>query len=234
MTITAETDPPDANQASADLYRDIHKGIRAELFAVTGAAGRVDPADRSACGELADHINSLVEVLEMHSDHEDTAIQPVLEQLFPGLAARIQDDHQLLTTRTAALVTIADKTVASSGQPRSDAARELYLELAGFTGIYLSHQDVEEREVLPALREAVGSEEVGRIHARIIASIPPDKMASSLAFMLPAMNIDDRAELLGGLRAAAPPQVFEGVWGLARSVLHPADHAALGARLGVA
>ena len=37
--------------------------------------------------------------------------------------------------------------------------------------------------------------------------------------MIPAMNIDDRTELLGGMRAGAPPEVFEGIWGLTGSVL---------------
>ena len=46
--------------------------------------------------------------------------------------------------------------------------------------------------------------------------------------MLPAMNLDDRAELLGGMRAGAPAEVFQGcgAWP-APSVLAPADHAAL-------
>ena len=48
------------------------------------------------------------------------------------------------------------------------------------------------------------------------------------------MNIDDRTELLGGMRAGAPAEVFAGVWGLAGSVLAPADFTALGARLGIA
>ncbi len=52
--------------------------------------------------------------------------------------------------------------------------------------------------------------------------------------MIPAMNIDDRTELLGGMRAGAPAEVFEGVWGLTGSVLPAADFAALGARLGLA
>ena len=59
-------------------------------------------------------------------------------------------------------------------------------------------------------------------------------MAQSLALMLPAMNIDDRTEMLGGMQAGAPAEVFDGVWGLAGSVLAPADHAALAARLGLA
>ncbi len=59
-------------------------------------------------------------------------------------------------------------------------------------------------------------------------------MATSLGIMLPAMNIDDRAEMLGGMQAGAPPEVFAGVWALAGSVLTPADYVALGTRLGIA
>ena len=67
-----------------------------------------------------------------------------------------------------------------------------------------------------------------------MGSIPPEEMATSLALMLPAMNVDDRTELLGGMRAGAPAEVFEGVWALAGSVLAPADHRALAGRLGIA
>jgi hypothetical protein len=48
------------------------------------------------------------------------------------------------------------------------------------------------------------------------------------------MNIDDRAELFGGLRLAAPPEAFDATMGLARSVLRPADFVALADRLEVA
>ena len=47
------------------------------------------------------------------------------------------------------------------------------------------------------------------------------------------MNVDDRTELLGGMQAGAPAEVFAGVWGLADSVLPPADLAALATRLGL-
>ncbi|HMQ27259.1 MAG TPA: hypothetical protein PKA98_14805, partial [Acidimicrobiales bacterium] len=109
----------------------------------------------------------------------------------------------------------------------------LYLDLALFTGDYLRHQETEERVVMPALEAAIGFEAVLGLHTAIVSSIPPDEMASSLAVMLPAMDVDDRTELLGGMRASAPAEAFEGVWALAGTVLTPADHAALGARLGV-
>ena len=86
---------------------------------------------------------------------------------------------------------------------------------------------------MPALAAVMDVEEIVAVDQAIVASIPPDEMASALGVMLPAMNIDDRAEMLGGMQAEAPPEVFAGVWALAGSVLSPADHAALGARLGI-
>ncbi len=85
---------------------------------------------------------------------------------------------------------------------------------------------------MPALEAAIGVEAAIN-HGAILASIPPEEMAQSLALMLPAMNVDDRAELLGGMQAATPAETFAAVWGLAGSVLDQADHAKLGVRLGL-
>ena len=47
----------------------------------------------------------------------------------------------------------------------------------------------------------------------------PTRWRSALSLMLPAMNIEDRTELLGGMKHGAPPEVFAGVQALAQSVL---------------
>ena len=64
--------------------------------------------------------------------------------------------------------------------------------------------------------------------------MPPEEMAKGLAVMMPAMNIDDRATLLGGMRAGAPAEVFQGVWSLVGSVLEVDDRQALAHRLDIA
>jgi len=218
-----------------DAYRDIHKGIRAELFAVTSTAGSLDPTDRCGRAALADHVASVGRVLELHAEHEDTVVDPVLVEHLPELAEKISYDHHVLEARFAWLVDLAQDAAASSlpiDQRR--LGHLLYLELSGFTSAYLAHQLVEERVVMPALEQAVGVEAVVGMHVAILSSIPPDVMATSLAFMLPAMNADDRAELLGGMRADAPAPVFDGVVSLARSVLDPAEFAATAKRLDLA
>ena len=216
-----------------DVYRDVHKGIRSELFAVVGGAGNVDPADTAGRAALGAHVADVVWLLDEHARHENTHVLPVLQAYAPGLFDRIASDHAALDERAARIAERADAVSgAAAGQQRA-RVHNLYLDLSSFTGAYLAHQEFEERVAMPALLDAVGIEGALGVHRAIVSSIPPPMMAKSLAVMLPAMNIDDRAELLGGLRQDAPAEAFAAVWGLTRSVLEPADVRALAGRLGL-
>jgi hypothetical protein len=238
--MTATLDPtttiaasPFPAMAPLDLYRDIHKGIRAALFAVTERAGAVDPADAGGRAALAEDVHRVAWLLDSHAAHEDAHCQPAIEAHAPELAAVIAETHPRLEARVAAFAALADAVAAADGDVARAAVHTLYLDLAAFTGEYLQHQDFEERRVMATLAEVMPFAEVVAVHEAIVSSIPPDEMATSMAIMLPAMNVDDRADLLGGMRAEAPPEVFEGVWGLAGSVLEPREVAALARRLGL-
>ena len=232
MTITdSQTTLTRFQLVAFDLYRDIHKGIRSELFAVTAAAGQADPGDRAARCDLAAHVRDVHVLLESHAEHEDGAIQPLVETHLPQVAEQVEMDHLAFQRRGESLVALAADAVEAPGTERRRLLHLLYLDLGSFTSSYLAHQDLEERVLMPALERAIGVDAVVGLHRQILAAIPPDEMARSLALMLPAMNLDDRAEMLGGMRAEAPAEVFAGVWGLAQSVLAGPDRAALAARL---
>ncbi len=216
-----------------DLYRDIHKAIRVELFSVTTEAARLDPSQGIARAALAGHVQDVVQLLVSHAEHEDGAIQPALEANLPDLAERVERDHLTLEARMVDLQDMAAEAAALEVVDPGARVHRLHLALAAFTGQYLEHQDVEERVIMPALEVAIGVEAVVSIHQAILAGIPPEEMGRSLALMIPAMNIDDRVEMLGGMRADAPAEVFDGVWGLAGSVLDPSDLTALAGRLGL-
>lgn len=233
MTIVQDTATTTASQplrpVAFDLYRDIHKGIRAELFALTGEAGRVDPSDTCSLVALDAQVRSVVDFLVAHAEHEDGVIQPALEARAPELAAAIAHDHETLEARMVALRVLAAALVDAPDRRR--AVHELYVEVAAFTGAYLFHQDLEERVVGPALEVLFGVEGVLDMHGRIIAAISPQAMGEAMAIMLPAMNVDDRTEMLGGIRATAPAEAFAAMRGLASSVLTPADFRAVDERL---
>ena len=50
------------------------------------------------------------------------------------------------------------------------------------------------------------------IDEALVASIPPGEKVPGLSVMFPAMNVEDRTELVEGMQAGAPPEVFAGVW----------------------
>jgi hypothetical protein len=215
-----------------DAYRDIHKGVRAELFAVVGSAGNVDPADTAGRAALAAHVSDVVDLLVEHASNEDTHVLPVLEAHAPALFERVSTDHADLDGRLARIAERAEAITHAALGERRARIHNLYLDLASFTGAYLAHQEFEERIAMPAMLDAIGVGGAVEVHQAIVSSIPPPVMAKTLAVMIPAMNLDDRAEMLGAMRHDAPPEAFDAVWGLTKSVLTVADFRALAAALG--
>jgi hypothetical protein len=219
--------------AAYDFYKDVHKGIRASLFQTTIAAGSVDPSDAAARSEVVEQFRAIAHFLDSHAEHENAFIVPALETHAPELADVIHVVHPQLDRRVADLRDLAAE-VQEAGDTRARAAvHTLYLELASFTSAYLEHQHFEERECMYALAGAMSVDELAGIEGAIIASIPPDEMAASLSVMLPAMNVDDRVEMLVGMRENAPLKVFAGVCALAESVLTPEAWHATATRLAL-
>jgi hypothetical protein len=218
---------------AVDLYRDIHKGIRAELFAVTAAAGSIDPDDRGERRAHATRVQDLVDLLEHHAGHEDSNIDPVLAGIAPAISAEISVAHAELDSRISAIAELAGAALADSVDGRT-GSHALYLELAAFTAMYLQHQDYEERVVMRVLDEHLSFPELLQLHEQILASVQPDVMVRCASLMLPAMNIVDRCEMLGAMRDTAPGFVFAGMWDLAGSVLSTRQYLATAHRLGLA
>ena len=231
MTVTAQPTLTAFEAVTFDLYRDIHKGIRGELFSVTTEAGRLDPSDRAAKVAFARRVAALAELLEGHAHHEDAVIQPVVETHLPALAERIAVDHASFERRVGSFTErTAEAVDAASPRP---ALHLVYGDLASFVSAYLAHQEYEERVIMPALETEIGVEGVKVLHGLIVSQIPPAEMAVAMPLMLWGMNVDDRAEALGAMHDNMPPELFAGVWGLAASVLTEAEHAAVGARIGI-
>lgn len=231
MTMIEPHTLPALQPVSFDLYRDIHKGIRCELFAMVAEAGRLDPADRCGVAALAGQVRGTLRLLVEHAEHEDRGIQEVIEQYAPDLAVQVNTEHHRLEARMERLGELAERC-AADGAGRAEL-HELYIELAAFTGSYLLHQDLEERVIAPIIEASIGLEGVLGVHGAIIGGMPPQQLIGALAVMLPAMNVDDRTELIGGMQQSAPAEVVAEVWSLAKSVLPADDTRVLAARLGL-
>ena len=238
MTVTTTIAPLSVETAAldrveVDIFRNIHKGIRNELFAVTFEAGRVDPLDHDAVAAVGGRWGNLVKLLIGHAEHEDEFVLPLIEHFTPEYAEEITAAHTVLEAQMAQLELLADRAAESCPERVRILTHRLYLGLASFTAAYLQHQEFEEFEVMVMLSEHVSPEDLRALDNAIVASVTPEQMAQSMPLMLGAMNIEDQVELLGGVQAGAPAEVFAGMLGLTRSALEPARYEALAHRLGV-
>jgi hypothetical protein len=237
MTATATTplivETAALETVEVDMYRDIHKGIRFGLFAVTQSAGSVDPHDREAVRAVAGQWADMVQLLVEHAEHEDVFVQPVIERFAPAYAEEIAAAHPRLEAQMAELEVLADRAADAGSDRARLLTHRLYLGLASFTAEYLQHQEFEEFEVMVMLSQHVSPDDLRALDDSIIASVSPERLAATAVVTLPAMNIEDQTELVEHARGGMPPEVFQGMVMLAESVLEPARFQALSARLGL-
>jgi hypothetical protein len=216
-----------------DFYREIHKGIRYALFTTTIAAGRLDVAADDGVEALLDAHQNVLHLLHTHHEHEDSFIQPLVEAHAPALALEVLDQHRDIEAGMVRLELLADRLATVGAPGRRGAAVNLHLDLSRLTSAYLAHQLVEETRVMPALRAVVPTEELLALDMEIRGSIPPEEMVLAMTHMLPAMTVEERADMLGGM-AMAPPPVFAVFRQAAQMILSSDDFDEVARRAGIA
>ncbi len=215
-----------------DLYSEIHKGIRYAMFHTTMQAGSVDVGDAEQVDDLAARCNHLINMLHMHHHHEDVFARPLLRTVAPDLGSDVEAQHGAVDDGIEQLTVLGRRLAGASALARTHVAHRLYLDLTRFTAVYLEHQLFEETVVMPVLCDAVPISELEAIHMELRQSIPLDVLIDTMGVMLPAMNIGERAGMLGGL-SMAPPEVFAVVRAAAESILTPAQFAEVSMRIGL-
>jgi hypothetical protein len=235
---TTDTTDPVAQLAAApipfDLYREVHKGLRKALFDVTVAVGTADCESAADRESAVGHVHRVIALLHTHHGHEDAFIQGLLETHAPTLAAMIERGHAEVEADIVDIELAAEKLAGADGGDAVAAGHALYGRLALFTASYLAHMALEEGGVMDALRSAMSLGELFDVEMTLRGNIAPPTMCDFIAVMVPAMNPTERANMLGGMHAGAPAEIFEIFRTAAEAALAPADYAALAGRIGIA
>ena len=206
-----------------DLYRDVHKGLRAEIFAVTGQTGSVDPGDDEALDALAGRTARLLHLLDDHAAHEEEFLGPLIERVDPALVARIVDEHRMVEATMDELRRLSAATLDVGSGARRTVVRRLYVVAANFTSEYLAHLSTEEVEVMPALARAIPVDELLDVNGALISQIAPADLDDYMSIIVPAQSPDERLEMYAGMRTTTPVAVFEGWLALAATTLPQDD-----------
>ena len=184
-----------------DLYSKIHKAQRAWLMRAMFNAGRVDTEDVAAVRLVSREVARLADHIREHGEHEERFIHPLLVEVVPDVAARIESEHHAIDSAIEQLGTASDAADATT----------LYSALAGFVAQYFPHLDLEERQAMPALlKHFDDSALIARVMRPFMASRSTAQIIDDLNLQIGSLNPDEERQLLTALLATGTTANKEG------------------------
>ena len=201
------------------LYTAIHKALRKYMSAVLTSVGQLDANDDQHCREVMADVQQLLDVLHGHVETENTMVHPAIEARYPGALAGVAAEHAAHEIAIEQLRHYARTLLALSGKERGAFALFLYRELSSFVAENLEHMLREETQNQHLLWSAYSDDELLAMHEAILASIPPEKMAVLMPWIVSAVSVEERLEMYMGMRMTAPAPAFEEALAMARSCL---------------
>ncbi len=222
------------DQERFPLYGPIHKALRsvmAGLIARSGAADWSDPKDVAAIQAEWENAMTLV---ASHHHHEDDFIHPLLAKASPGAHREIEREHEEQSRAREDLAGFLQQIASSdaSGPQKQRLGAEFTVALYTYYSGLLMHMRREEGDAQSLLDRHYSFEELAAVNNQIVRSVPPDEMMLALGCMFPSISIYEQAGILGGIKADAPPHVFQAVSERVRAAIGEDAWARLAQRIG--
>ncbi|MBR9882722.1 MAG: hypothetical protein GYB21_03315 [Oceanospirillales bacterium] len=191
-----------------NIYTLIHKALRANMFDVLVAVGRVDDSDSLAVRRELDRVIELLALCQAHLEHENTFIHKAILAARPNLHLITAEDHleheRAISRLRGDVSTIREVTEAGGQAP----LLQLYRNLAIFVAENLQHMHVEETLNARILWDHFSDEQILAIEEQLVAALTPDEQFDALIGMLTYIAHSERIELLHALSGQMPPEVF--------------------------
>ena len=221
----------DAHSNRVDIYAGIHKAVRAFLCDTLTRLACLDLDDGADVAGTVSQVRELLNFCEHHIANEERFVHPAMEARQPGSSAGTAADHLHHAESVAAMLADCRAIEAGHGTQRDAAWRRLQRRLAQFTGDNLLHMDAEETANNAVLQACYTDAELVALHQQILASLPPQELATGLRWILAGSSPAERTQVMAGIRADAPPHVFDAMLEMARQNLAPSAWNKLAASL---
>jgi len=216
-----------------DLYVSIHKALRSFMTDTLTRIGRIDVADRADRDAALDQLDDLLALCLDHLRHENEFIHAAIEAREPAGSRRIAEEHVEHAESIAALRSEAAALREVNGNDAERLALRLYRHLALFVAENFQHMHIEETVHNALLWQHYSDGELGALHGRLMASIPPQEHLLVARWMLPASTPAERAIVAGAAKAQMPPEALLGVMSIVRPHIDDAGWAKLAAAIGI-
>lgn len=206
-------------QPRHDMYTTIHKALRRRIYESTTRVEGCDFGDPSARADVVEHVRETLRYLDEHAAHEDRFVQPSILSANPAVAERLAAAHERVHQTGVGVAALLDALCQADAQVAMGRGPELCHALNLLASQHLEHMNDEETLANAVLWGAYSDDELRTLHGQLQASIPGPRMAEWMGLMLPALNVHERIGVMGGVKANAPPAVFEQMMQLGRDAV---------------
>lgn len=212
-----------------DIYRWIHKALRARMCHVLVALGSLDAADAPALHTTLQSVDELLDLCRAHLQHENDFVHTAMEAVQPGCSLGAATEH---VHHGAQIDALREATAALRQAPAADGALRLYHAMALFVSENFAHMHMEETEHNAVLWRHCSDAQIQAVEQRLHASLPPQEMMDVLHWMSLGLNASERAQLMLGMQQGLPAPVFEAALAKVMGPLNEPQRALLCRALG--
>jgi len=216
-----------------DIYGQVHKGLRAFLNATLDELGRLDSTDVHEVKRVLDQLDELLDFCIGHLEKENHHVHAALEAHDQFSAKQVAEEHEKHVLAIRWLRADIHNMACAAGPTREQVGVRLYRAFALFVAENLEHMEIEESRHNPILWAHFTDVELAAIHAAIVAATSPAHMALGARWIVPHLNPAERTELIAGLCATMPRELFEASMEMVRPHLAPAEWQRLGRLFGL-
>lgn len=225
--LKSSTDAMPATVERVDLYRPIHKGLRAFMSATLAELGRLDGTDNAEVKRVLDQHDELLNFCQSHIEKENQYVHSAIERHHPGASREIAIDHEEHADAIKNLQDAAEAVAAAIGAARQSAIHSWYRLFALFVAENLHHMEVEESKHNALLWSACKDKELIGILAAIVCATSTNDLKLCAQWVVPNLAPDERLAFVAGTQALLPAEVFCSVLALVQTYLPAKQWAAL-------
>lgn len=178
-----------------DLYGVVHKGLAAELFAATTQVAQTDFLQPHELASAAAGVRRVLNYLAEHAQIQTEFVLPALERVSPVIASEFHGDHARLLGLETTILGLLDRIASAPSVEVRSLGHRLHAQLRRLVAEHILHMEREETTANRALWAHLTDGELVSIRARILASIPVDRLGEWTALVMDAVSRPERAEI---------------------------------------
>jgi hemerythrin-like domain-containing protein len=194
------------NNGPLQSWYDIHEAIRNDLRHVRAMA---EDADTDAGAGLTEAVQFFLDVLTVHSMHEDGVAFPYMQRHGIEIPVRIREDHvREWSIVYDVRVTLMEIHALDAGRDAGSAYQRIRTALETLEKDLLAHIEFEDRELIPQCEARLTIDEQKVLVTKLVGETPTWIAPHLMSWMFSNISLEHAAYLLEAWQSVLPHTTF--------------------------